>query len=458
VGLRKTVATLTLLISIVALLIAGTLFWLTTALHRTTVVAAAAMDSVYSAKEAQLQLMRHAQASDPVVLRSIEDEIQDRLGHARVSVTTANQELILDEAQSCVTEYFSFVHDASRTTAERLHAHAVAYSALEEFTDTNVDHASAVRQTASRWDRLANGLAVGASVLLVSLTGILLGWLRTRAFEPILELAATMERFGRGELDARAGERGPRELREMCGRFNEMASAIASQRHAQMAFLGGVAHDLRNPLSTLQMAVALMLTDRSLSVDERIGAALERINRQIKRMDRMLGDFLDGARIEAGMLDLRVEIHDARAIVEEVVALFDGVSAKHAVTLRLEHTVVPILCDRLRIEQVLINLLSNAIKYSPSGGVVEVALRLGASELELSVTDHGVGISDASLVDLFVPFRRVGLSSAEAIPGVGLGLFIVRKIVDAHGGRIEVDSAEGSGSTFRVFLPLTGTI
>ena len=108
--------------------------------------------------------------------------------------------------------------------------------------------------------------------------------------------------------------------------------------------------------------------------------------------------------------------------------------------------------DHVRIEQVLTNLVSNAIKYSLAGSVVEVSLQRQAGQIELCVVDHGMGIAPKDLARIFEPFRRVGLSNGN-VPGVGLGLFVVRKIVEAHGGRIDVESTLGRGSTFRVVLP-----
>jgi signal transduction histidine kinase len=111
-------------------------------------------------------------------------------------------------------------------------------------------------------------------------------------------------------------------------------------------------------------------------------------------------------------------------------------------------------CDALRIEQVLTNLVSNAIKYSPRGGRVEVTLEQPGTEAILNVVDQGVGIPSDDQAHIFEPFRRSG-ASRELVPGAGLGLFVARRIVEAHGGRIEVESRPGAGSTFRVHLPLT---
>src|SRR5690606_14153053 len=171
--------------------------------------------------------------------------------------------------------------DPSRSADEILQAQAAAYGALERLVLLNVEQAKAAQRTAARWNGISNLIAAIATALLVLVATALQVWLRQRAFEPILELAATMERFGRGDHDARAAERGPLELREMCRHFNEMASSIAAQRHARTAFLGGVAHDLRTPLSVLQMSVVLLLDDAALSSSPGLRRGLERINRQI---------------------------------------------------------------------------------------------------------------------------------------------------------------------------------
>lgn len=450
-SLRSTLTKMTVLVAVLAMTVVAALVTLTTMLHRTSTGIGAAVKSVRLAEEAEIGLLLHERAKDPLVKRSIEGELFDDLAQAGQFVTTDEEARILADAETRVDAYFT-ASRASRDPLEQAARHEEAYAALEELVAVNLAQAEAAQRDAAWWDGLANVLGIGIGTLLVLLTGALLLWLRVGAFEPLLGLAATMERFGRGDRDARATESGPRELRDMCGRFNEMASAIAAQHRAQMAFLGGVAHDLRNPLSALQLAVSLLRLNDAFLVDHDTRRAIERIDRQIIHMERMLGDFLDIAKIEAGQLELRIGVHDARRLVEGAVDLFDANTQEHRLDVLVPTTVVPIHCDHLRIEQVITNLVSNAIKYSPTGSTIEVVLRAGEGEIELRVADHGVGISAEDLARVFEPFRRVGLSK-EVVPGVGLGLFVVRRLVEAHGGRIEVESAPGEGSTFRVFLP-----
>jgi two-component system, OmpR family, sensor histidine kinase MtrB len=453
VSLRAALTTLTILLTVFAVLVAGTLVVVTTILRHTMAGVGASVESIRLAEDAEIDLLLHERARDLLVRRDLEGDLQRKLVEAQQFVTAEDEVAALAEAKSRIDAYIAVAHDPLGAAAEQAARHEAAYGALERLITMNVAQSNAAQQEAARWDALANLIGIGIGVPLVVVAGALLVWLRGRAFAPIFALAAVMERFGRGDRDARAAEQGPRELREMCARFNEMASAIAAQRQAQMAFLGGVAHDLRNPLSALQMAVALLRLDEPHPSEDRVRQTVERIGRQITRMERMLGDFLDMAKIEAGQLELRMETHDARSIVEEVVGLFEGTSERHQLEVRLPDRAVPVRCDHLRIEQVITNLISNAIKYSPPGSTIEVALDAGADEVELSVADHGVGISEEDRACIFEPFRRVG-PSTEAVPGMGLGLFVVRKIVEEHRGRIEVDTAPEEGSTFRVFLPI----
>lgn len=441
-----------LLLAILAAIATGALIVLTTILHRTTENAAAATENVRLAAEAQVDLLLHQRASDPLVRRDIEGSLLRRLAAARAFVTTDSELAVLDRSETSVAAY---VDASTRSPDSDLEAsrHYAAYAALDELVNINVEQAKAARREASRLDDFANVVGLSVSALLVVVAAGLALWLRGRAFEPIFALAGVMQRFGAGERDVRAAERGPAELRDMSRRFNEMASALAERRQAQIAFLGGVAHDLRNPLSVLQLGVAMIDPSGPLPPEDRLRKIIERVRSQITRMERMVGDFLDMAKIEAGELDLRLEVHDARALVHEVATLFDPEVVLSRLHIDVPDQPVWTRCDPLRIEQVLTNLVSNAIKYSPAGTRIDVRVREDAEQVVLRVRDRGFGIAEHEREHVFEPFRRGGRSK-DSVPGAGLGLFVVRKIVEAHGGRISVDSELGSGSTFTVSLLL----
>jgi signal transduction histidine kinase len=176
------------------------------------------------------------------------------------------------------------------------------------------------------------------------------------------------------------------------------------------------------------------------------------LERQLGRLTRMVGDLLDASRIEAGELELNVEEVDLRKVAREVVELYAPTSPAHQVELEAPEQPVRVRADPLRLEQVVSNLVSNAIKYAPEGGPVKVVVGVEGDEAVLAVKDRGVGIPPEEIPDLFLPFRRRAMTRNLA-PGAGLGLSVVRRILQAHGGRIEVESVQGTGSTFRIRLP-----
>ena len=144
--------------------------------------------------------------------------------------------------------------------------------------------------------------------------------------------------------------------------------------------------------------------------------------------------------------------HDLVELCRETVELHRPTTENHRWVLDLPTEPVVIRCDATRIVQVLNNLISNALKYSPEGGLVRVALADAEDTAIVSVSDQGIGISPAERDTIFEPFRRSS-TTRDTIPGVGLGLSVARRILEAHGGTIEVRSEEGRGSTFRFFLP-----
>jgi two-component system sensor histidine kinase MtrB len=303
-------ATLTIAVTTLAVLVAGALVVLTTALRTTTARSTSSVESVRLAEEAEIDLLLHERARDQLVKRAIEADLLRRLHEARFFVTTDEESRVLAEAVTQAEAYVAVARDPRSDSDEIGRQQQAAYAALENLVAINVAHARRAQRDAARWDDFANmlGIAVGAVVLVFAGGPSVAEGTRIR----------TRHRAGGGHGAIRVrGSRcscrraWAREIRDMCTRFNEMASSIAAQRQAQMAFLGGVAHDLRNPLNALQLSIAMLGRDRQLPSEERLRQTIDRIARQTARMDRMLGDFLDLARIEAGQLELRIETHDA---------------------------------------------------------------------------------------------------------------------------------------------------
>lgn len=411
-------------------------------------------DSIRLVQEIELDLLSHDRATDPAARASLEANIRRGLREAMKFVDSPEEQSELARAARMVNEHLRNTVPVALDppAAEDAPTLAPALDALRDLANENVIQARDVLKTATSWDRRADLLAIGLSVAVVVFVGALVGWLRFSAFQPIFAIERAMQRFAHGEGEARAPERGSTELQAIARSFNSLAEELSRRQRDQLAFLAGVAHDLRNPVSVLKMAGALVPADQPLPGEERVRQTLARVERQVIRLDRMIGDFLDAARIQSGVLELRVEPCDAREIAETVFELWSEVSPEHEIELSLPEQPLPIRCDAMRVEQVLNNLVSNAIKYSPQGGKVTLRLEREGESALFSVTDEGIGISPDDMERLFVPFRRGGATRGW-ISGAGLGLCVAKRITEAHGGRLDVESVVNHGSTFRVRLP-----
>lgn len=213
-------------------------------------------------------------------------------------------------------------------------------------------------------------------------------------------------------------------------------------------FLGIVTHDLRDLLSGIVASAALLPDDAS-----RPNGTKQRIQRYAARMNRLIGDLLDVASIEAGQLKVVHAVGDWSALIEEVAALFQSSASARGVTLEiaLPERSLAMRFDHDRMLQVLANLIANSIKFTPSSGRVRVEVERGTEELRCAVHDTGSGIPAHMLEAIFQRFWQ-GRSNDRR--GVGLGLYITRCIVEAHGGRIWAESSEGVGSTLRFTVPI----
>ena len=214
-----------------------------------------------------------------------------------------------------------------------------------------------------------------------------------------------------------------------------------------------VSHELRGPLSVLSMAADIFGMDaQNGATPAQQQVFSQRVVRQAKRMLAIVDDLVDTSHIDAG--ELRVEPHraDLVIVVREAIDRIRPSLERHTVELRAPASLA-IDIDVDRIEQVIANLLSNAIKYSPDGGPIIVSVENGATTATVSVADSGIGVPADSLPRLFERYFRAP-GSERAAKGIGLGLFVTKRLIQAHGGSVGVVSEAGHGSTFSFELPL----
>jgi signal transduction histidine kinase len=407
-------------------------------------------ESLRLAEEAAIDLLVHARAIDPLVRMEHERRLSAHLVDADRLLSTPGEHAAVREAVDAVGRYLIASRQGDPDTEAALEQ---AYGAVAALVDVNIAQARASQARAARWQTFADAAGVAVVLSMLAASSLLVWWLRTRALRPVLDLSDTLARFGGGDPTARANEDGPEEVARMARDFNRMADALARQRQGQAAFLASVAHDLRNPISALKLAAATIPAGAPLPPEVRLRRAFEVVRRQTGKLERMLNDLLDTARIEAGEVEMRVERVDLRDLVRSALELFEGGSPRHRLVSEVPQAAVPVYCDPLRIEQVFANLISNAIKYSPAGGEVRATLLTSGGEAVIQVADQGIGIPERDRASIFEPFRRTG-NLRSAVAGAGLGLYVVRRLVEAHAGSVSVASVEGMGTVFTVRLPL----
>lgn len=212
-----------------------------------------------------------------------------------------------------------------------------------------------------------------------------------------------------------------------------------------------VAHDLRQPLHTMSLYTQFLLRK---PLDETARHAVERMTRSCSRLNRMIGDLMDLSRLDARRLELCLCEVDLCELVRESHRRFMMEAPERGVDLRVRGKVLPVDADPDRLAQILENLLSNALKYSTPGTPIEIAIDGTNEEVAVSVTNEGEGIAASEIPLLFQRFQRTPGAKATKIKGVGLGLYITNELVEAHGGRLEVESTPGAKTTFRFTLPV----
>jgi signal transduction histidine kinase len=304
-------------------------------------------------------------------------------------------------------------------------------------------------------------LAVAAGCLVVGLVGVLLlRRINSRVTYPIEQLARAARRLGEGDLGVRVERQGVEEVSVVAGSFNRMAAEVEALVEGlreldamKSKFVSSVSHELRTPLTSVKGYVEMLAAQEvgPLSDEQEEYATIAL--RNVARLQRLIDDLLTLSRLDAGRLELELEPLDVGDVLGDVREAMEPLAGERDIRIGLEATPsLTVPGDRARLEQALGNLVSNAVKFSAVGETVLLrALREDGQAL-VEVCDSGVGIPEDELPELTERFYRA--STAGTVEGTGLGLAIAREIIERHQGRVEVESEEGLGSTFRVRLPL----
>lgn len=297
-------------------------------------------------------------------------------------------------------------------------------------------------------------------VLLVILVGAVAFVVTRQVVAPVRQAARTAEELASGNLDRRMEVRGDDDLARLGRAFNEMAEGLEQQIHrledlsrVQRQFVSDVSHELRTPLTTIRMAGEVMYEARR-GFEPAVARSAELLQAQLDRFELLLSDLLEVSRFDAGAAVLEVEPVDVRELVSRVV---DGLGplAERRGSVLLVH-VPAIACvadvDPRRVERIVRNLVGNAIEHG-EGRPVEVSVAADAEGVAICVRDHGVGLDEEEVGQVFHRFWRADPARARTTGGTGLGLAIALEDAHLHAGWLEVWGRPGRGANFRVTLP-----
>jgi len=291
------------------------------------------------------------------------------------------------------------------------------------------------------WSQIPYYLWIGAAAFAFSyILTLLLG-------SPLRSLEQVVERFGRGDLSARAETRRQDEFGKLAGSFNLMAERIETLLTAERRLLQDVSHELRSPLARLEFAVELART----SPDR--GKALDRIKKEADRLSTLVSELLQVTRAESDPRSRNLCAIPLRGLLEDVIGDALVEAEARGIALRLDAAeALELRGDRELLRRAVENVLRNAIRYAPEGTVVEISLRKHGEHGVIAVRDYGPGVPEESLSNLFKPFFRVEADRNRDSGGVGLGLSIAQRAVALHQGIIRARNAQ-PGLLVEIELP-----
>ncbi len=248
-----------------------------------------------------------------------------------------------------------------------------------------------------------------------------------------------------------------RKLEQRSSELSASNAELTRLAHAKDQFLANMSHELRTPLNAVLGLAELIRRGIDGPVTEKQLRHLEIIDKSGNHLLRLIEDILDVATIESGGLSLNEQPVGLRALCKECMEFVEPVAApmNHRLCFDFDKTVQGVICDPRRLKQILINLLNNAIKFTPQAGTIglDVSGNRETGRIHLQVSDTGIGISKDNLHYLFQPFQQIDSSATRNYEGTGLGLALVYRLTDLHGGSVRVDSTPGEGSRFTVVLP-----
>jgi heavy metal sensor kinase len=293
-------------------------------------------------------------------------------------------------------------------------------------------------------------IAVPLALALAAGGGI---FLARRALKPVDKIAQTAQKIGEADLSQRINVNTKDELGRLAATLNEMIGRLEKAFQRQKQFTSDASHELRTPLAVIEAESTLALQKERPPSDYR--QSLEIVSRETRQMSSLIDQLLTLARADAGKEQWNFAEVDLGKLITNLSIDAEVLCQEKGLSFQLGQTQdLVVKGDEARLRELFMNLLDNAIRYTSAPGTVSLSLRREGQMAVVAITDTGIGIPPEDIPLIFERFYRVDKSRSRAEGGIGLGLAICQHIAEAHGGKIEVESQMGTGSTFSVWLPL----
>jgi len=295
-------------------------------------------------------------------------------------------------------------------------------------------------------NRILLGTGIGA--LLVSVvTGIFLARHFSR---PLMKTVEVTKEIADGKYGTRISEdTGTKEVDQLIGSINHLARSLEKQENLRKRLTADVAHELRTPLTTVQTHMEAMLEGIWEPTTDRLESCYEEMN----RLGSLVSDLENLARVESENFKLNMTRVHLRELADKILIAYEKELKDKNLRADVAGNCREIQADKDRISQVMVNLISNAVKYTPEGGDIRITLSDAADSVVFDISDNGIGISEEELPYIFERFYRADQSRNRNTGGSGIGLAVVKSIVEAHGGTIMAASRLNEGSSFVITLP-----